>query len=53
MTDTNIYKFFLEKATALDVQRFCETNGYYLEIINNTLGHEKMVLVKGERGENL
>ena len=53
MSDQNIYKFFLERATALDVQRFCEMNGYFLEIINNTPDHEKMILVKGERGENL
>lgn len=34
MTD-NVFKFFLEKATAEDVKRFCEINGYCLVIFNN------------------
>ena len=36
MVESDIYKFFLERAAAEDVKKFCEVNGYYLEILDST-----------------
>lgn len=33
---TDIYKFFLKKATVEDIAKFCEVTGYCLVIFNNT-----------------
>ena len=35
MMTENVFKFFLEKATAEDVKRFCELNGYCLVIFSS------------------
>lgn len=34
MMTNNVFKFFIEKATAEDVKKFCELNGYRLVIFN-------------------
>ena len=34
MMTENVFKFFLNKATAEDVKNFCELNGYCLVIFN-------------------
>lgn len=39
---SNVYKFFLEKATVEDIQKFCEVTNYRLVIFD----HEHMTLKK-------
>ena len=32
--NSNMYRFFFEKASVFDVERFCRENGYGVEIIS-------------------